>query len=225
MRIVITGRDSKRVIETCALDFESGIVLASDFLSAVDLEKNGLLLERCAYTSVDEGRMAVKPPIELLSPDELRDVDEIEADGLLFALREDEALTPCIGGQIYDDDDTLSLPLFSGIRIYYKSGSYESICKTTLHYPDGNLVEDDLVEWSDIEKRGVRWDRGVWTTGDAGLMSLPGSPITVLAPDDLAAVEAGAFEGQVLYPRIAESDGEKEDEIAHEDRRERIEEA
>ena len=211
MRIVMRGRGRVRVIETTALDFRSSMLLTADFLSAVDFEKNGLLLDRCCYTSVNDGRQSLKrDPVELASPDELKAYTEIEVDGLLFAAREGERLLPAMIDQIYDEDGNMVPPPARGIRIYYRSGSYESIDATGLLYAEGFIASDDVVDFSELPKR-ITWDRGQWTVSDAVLMSSAEEAAVVIEEDTLGAVSMMTVEGEVVWPSD-EGEEDSEDE-------------
>lgn len=200
MRIIIKKPDKQRVIETTSLDSRTGVLLTADFVSAVEIEKNGLLLERCAYTSSDEGRMSVKPePIELLSPDELKQVDAVEIDGQPFLARIDGDLTSVMIDQIYTDEGELDPPVGHGMRIYYKSGSYESIEATTLFYADGYVAHDDVISAANLDI-GITWERGAWTSSDAHLMSLKQEACLVVDAEMLGNVEAVCFGSDLIYP-------------------------
>lgn len=210
MRIVARGKGRVRVLDTTALDYGSAILIAADYLSAVELEKNGLLLERCAYISTDDGRKMVKPePIEIMSPDELKEWEAVEVDGMTFIEVIEGRLRPVLLDQIYDEDGQLDPPAAAGMRIYYKSGSYEAIATTALSYQDGHILMDDLIDFTDPE-RGVAWDRGVWTTTDTMLMSLRPEPSIVVDPETLGAVDVMTVEGEVVY---AGEPGEPEEAI------------
>mgnify|MGYP007085929296 CR=1 FL=1 len=199
MRIVIRMDGRLRVVDTTTLDYKSNIVLASDYLSAIEPDKNGILLERCAYTSLDEGRMAVKPePLCLIAPDELAAIESVEVDGITFAARFDGVLRCVMLDSLYDEDGNLDPPPVSGMRIYYRSGSYEAITPTPLLYHDGHLAQDDMLDYAD-PSRGISWDRGVWTTDDAGLMSLRPEASVVIGGDELDSIAVATFEGDVVY--------------------------
>lgn len=217
MRIVIRRNGSTRVVETTQLDYGSSIIIQADYLSAVDVEKNGLLLDRCAYTSYEDGRMSVKPePIEILSPDELAEVEQIEVDGMVFMERAAGALRAVLVDQIYDEDGNLDPPPSRGVRVYYRSGSYEAIDATPLSYPDGYIAVDDVIDHADVAN-GLSWDRGVWTSSDPELMSLKPEAVQVIDPESVAGIEAVCVEGAVVYPGGGDRDGQEDEGGSAED--------
>lgn len=205
MRIIVKKADKRRMIETTSLDSRTGILLMADFVSAVAPEKNGLLLERCAYTSSDDGRMSVKPePIELLSPGELEQVDAVEVDGQPFLARIGGNLTSVLLDQIYTDEGEFDPPAGHGMRIYYKSGSYESIEATTLFYADGYVAHDDVISAANLDV-GITWERGAWTSSDGDLMSLKEEACLVVDAGMLEDVEAVCFGPDVIYPSASDA--------------------
>lgn len=204
MRIVIGMSNRTRVVETTSLDYHSSILLADDYMPVVDMEKNGILLERCAYTTAEEsGRMSLKAePLEIVPPENLDEVDYVDVNGMPFLVREGDRLIACSVDQLYDEEgDVVAPPMASAVLVVYKSGSVETIDPTMMLYPDGFLAQDDLMDCSDIRGKGVLWERAAWTVADPDLMSLTdgGEAIRVIAPEDLPAIEAIVVNGEVVY--------------------------
>lgn len=204
MRIAIGMSSRTRVIETTSLDYHSSILLADDYMPVVDMEKNGILLERCAYTTAEEsGRMSLKAePLEIVPPENLGEVEYVDVNGMPFLVREGDRLVACSVDQLYDEEgNVVAPPMASAVLIVYKSGSVETIDPTMMLYPDGFLAQDELIDCSDIRGKGVLWERGAWTVSDPMLMSLTdgGEAIQVVAPEDLPAIEAVVVNGEVVY--------------------------
>lgn len=113
-------------------------------------------------------------------------------------------MVPALADSLYDENGGIIDACGSGMRIYYKSGSYEVISPTMLLYSDGHLAQDDLVDFERFDTEGISWERGTWTKDDDGLMSLKPDASVVVLPEQMDRIEAVSYEGRWVLVRTAE---------------------
>ena len=96
----------------------------------------------------------LKRAVTIIEPDELDAIDGVYADGKPILVRTEDGsrLAPVIFEVLFDDSGNFMGDHGQGLRIYYESGSYETIVPTVLSFGDGMLMADDLIDWSDLDK-------------------------------------------------------------------------
>lgn len=204
MRITIHSGEKRRVVETTLIGLDRGALLIDDYLDITSLSTDGLMLERDVFTTIDDGAMGVKPePVVLLTPEELAGIDLIEADGMPLLERAGEDLVPALYDSLFSEEGDFLGDSGRGLRIYYRSGSYESIEAAPLSYADGHIARDDQIDFGNLE-RGISWDCGVWTVEDDGLMALKPEVFVVATPQLLENAMAVTFSGELACVRDAD---------------------
>ena len=197
MRITIAEGSRIRMVDTTMISLGVGAVLEDNFIDISSIDSDGVLLERDVFTTTDDGAMCLRQePITLVGPEELKEVDLIEVDGMPFLERADGSLRPAMIGSLFDEDGNYVGDTSRGLRVYYGSGSVETIDPVPLNFADGHMARDDMVDFSDIGK-GITWDCGVWVLEKDGLMSLRESALTVMAPEMLESVEVVTLSGRL----------------------------
>lgn len=198
MRITITEGSRMRMVDTTMMSLSVGAVLEDNFIDISSIDSDGVLLERDVFTTTDDGAMCLRQePIALVRPEQLKEVDLIEVDGLPLLERAEGSLRPAMIRSLFDEDGNYVRDTSRGLRVYYGSGSVEEIDPVPLNFADGHIARDDMVDFSDID-RGITWDCGVWVLENDGLMSLRESSLTVMAPEMLENVEAVTLSGRLV---------------------------
>lgn len=204
MRITIHSGTKRRVVETTLIGLDRGALLIDDYLDITSLSTDGLMLERDVFTTTDEEAMGVKPePVVLLTPEELVGVNLVEVDGMPLLERAGKELVPALYSSLFNEEGDFLGDSGRGLRIYYRSGSYEAIDAVPLNYADGHIARDDQIDFGDLE-RGISWDCGVWTVEDDGLMALKPEALVVATPQLLENAMAVTFSGELTCVRDAD---------------------
>lgn len=85
-------------------------------------------------------------------------------------------------------------------------GSTEALRPTILSYGDGLLLEDDLLDWSDLEVRGLVYSRFAHTTDpDSERAEVLRADMAVVPPEEMDSVQAVFADGSPVLVRNLET--------------------
>lgn len=87
--------------------------------------------------------------------------------------------------------------------VIYRRESIQTFKATILSIAEGVLIEDDLIQYDDIENLGLRYDRGAYSTNpdDIDARCYRNKPMVIVKPEELDSILLIKVDGTDIFIR------------------------